>query len=721
MKNLSVKNKILLLIVLSVVVVSIVSIIVSVTNIYNVTNKNINEFKQNIMKQKKKELLDKSKIVEKIIESRYRESLPKNMEKKVKKNLLQRADLLFNIINKVYNKNKLAMNEKELKGRIKGLIKAARYGKNGYFWINDFNYKMIMHPIKPSLTGKIFINTPKVPFVELGVNALKRCRCDETFIKYKFYNPATKKYEFKVSLVKVFKPFNWIIGTGAYLSDVTSTIQKETLKYIKNIRFGKSGYFWINDMNYKMLMHPIKPSLTGKVFINTPKVPFVELGVNALKKTGNNYAFIKYKFYNPKSGQYEEKLSIVKFFKPWGWVIGTGTYLKDVDETIAKMKKSAKKEVVSAIIKIIIVNIILILIIVFIGYSVSNKYIIKPIKKIEYGLIEFFEYLSRKRDSFVKINTDSNDEIGQMAKIINENIDNVQNNIEEEKALVNQAINIANKVKDGYLDNSISLNTNNPELDKLKSTFNQMLKVLQQKIGKDLNEMHRVLEKYANYDFSVKIENPIGEVEHMINELRNVIATMIRISIQNSDELDGVSSKLTKDVDLLDESMKELKFITDKIIKLVETATNELNSNAEKSHLVSSQTNDIKSVMSVIREIADQTNLLALNAAIEAARAGEHGRGFAVVADEVRKLAEKTQKSLAEIDTTINTLVQSISEIVESIEENATEINSINNSMKKIKEIDDKNIQVLNKLSNTSEKIKGISTKIKQDVSNKKI
>ena len=580
---------------------------------------------------------------------------------------------------------------------------------------------MVMHPIKPQFDGKTFINTPKVPFVQLGVDALKKCNCDKAFIKYEFYNPATKKYEFKVSLVRVFKPFNWIIGTGRYISDISPIIKKEVLQNIKELRFGKSGYFWVNDMNYKMVMHPIKPQFDGKTFINTPKVPFVQLGVDALKKSDKDYAFIKYKFYNPHSKKYEEKLSIVRLFKPWGWVIGTGTYLKDVEDTIAKMYQAAKKEVMLAIVKIVVANLVLILIIIFISYSISNIYIIQPIKKIENGLIEFFEYLSRKRNSFTKISIDSKDEIGQMASLVNENIDNVHENIEEERALVNQTISIVNKVKDGYLDNSISLNTNNPELDKLKTTFNQMLGALKQEIGTNLNKIHNVLEKYANYDFSVSIENPVGEVEKMINELKNVIANMIRISTQNSDELDSVSDKLSKDIKTLDNSMKELETIIIKIKGLVETTTDGLNMNAEKSHLVAAQADDIKNVVSVIREIADQTNLLALNAAIEAARAGEHGRGFAVVADEVRKLAERTQKSLAEIDTTIQTLVQSISEIVENIEKNTAEINNINTSMKTIEEIDSKNMNVLNKLSNTSKEIKEISNKIKKDVSDKKI
>jgi methyl-accepting chemotaxis protein len=443
--------------------------------------------------------------------------------------------------------------------------------------------------------------------------------------------------------------------------------------------------------------------------------------VNALKKSNKDYAFIKYKFYNPATKKYEEKLSIVRLFKPWGWVIGTGTYLKDVKSTVAKMKEAANKEAVMAIVKIIAVDVVLMIIIVFVSYFISNRYIVIPLKKIEEGLIEFFEYLSRKMDTIKKVEVDSRDEIGEMAKMINENITIVQENIEEEKALVREIISVVNKVKNGYLDNKIVVNTQNPELNRLKTAVNQMLETLKSKIGRDLNKIHEVLEKYAQYDFSVKIENPVGEVELMINKLREVIANMILISLQNSDELDSVSDKLTKDVRVLDSSMKELKNIIDKIMSLVETTTEGLNINAEKSHIVASQADEIKNVVSVIREIADQTNLLALNAAIEAARAGEHGRGFAVVADEVRKLAERTQKSLGEIDSTINTLVQSINEIVENIEENKNEINNINESMKEIEELDNKNLEVLKELSHTSEEIKEISDKIKKDISDKKI
>lgn len=186
---------------------------------------NIETFKDKAYANKTQELKNYTQIALSIIESYYDRTSKVRLKSEVKEYITEQSDFLFSIIDKQYNLYKDKLSEDALKKLIMETIAATRYGESGYFWINDFNYKMVMYPIKKELTGKNFKDDPRVPFVALGVNALKNSSKDEAIIKYSFYNPATGKTTHKISNVRLFKPWNWVIGTGAYIDDIEENIK----------------------------------------------------------------------------------------------------------------------------------------------------------------------------------------------------------------------------------------------------------------------------------------------------------------------------------------------------------------------------------------------------------------------------------------------------------------------------------------------------------------
>jgi methyl-accepting chemotaxis protein len=234
---------------------------------------------------------------------------------------------------------------------------------------------------------------------------------------------------------------------------------------------------------------------------------------------------------------------------------------------------------------------------------------------------------------------------------------------------------LADKVRQGHYMCRVMSDTKTPHVHLLRKTMNSMLDATEKNIDTAMKVLDALSEGKFATRADVKVEGKMGQMLMKINGLGIALESMER---QNNDAKEVLDNN-TKHLKSTIENLRSTKFV--ELNGMINSTVERIQSVAGKEHELSGNlqalvgnAQETKAILVTIGDIADQTNLLALNAAIEAARAGEHGRGFAVVADEVRKLAERTQKSLAEISATINILIQAINDNSESLHQNMDEM-----------------------------------------------
>ena len=404
-----------------------------------------------------------------------------------------------------------------------------------------------------------------------------------------------KSYDENQHLVEV---VHTMLSSFAARTDVDeATAKQQALEAVKALRYDGSNYFWIQDQTPSMVMHPIKPALDGqdlRTFKDgNGKAFFIEL---AQKVKSKGEGFVDYVWPLPGEESPTDKISYVKEFKPWGWTVGSGIYLTNLEKEFAHLR--------NVITVFCLVSIVLVVVLVY----VIGGSIVKPVQEVS----ERMKDISQGEGDLTRsLPETGQDEVTRLARYFNEYTKKMRHSLLGIRENINSLTQQAELVETSSKNSNAQAQTQNENMLQVAAAMEEMTT--------QINEVSNNADSAEKSTSSARgnVQNGASVVDSTVNDIRSLTS-----------DIESVSSAVTE---------------------------------------LAAQTESIGAVLDVIRGIAEQTNLLALNAAIEAARAGEQGRGFAVVADEVRTLASRTGQSTDEIQVMIEKLQSNAKSAVDAV------------------------------------------------------
>lgn len=399
------------------------------------------------------------------------------------------------------------------------------------------------------------------------------------------------------------------IAAGIVQHQLSLKEQGNVNQALRDIRFGSSGYFFIYDSQGKNLFHAVMPNLEGqnKIDMTDPRGTKIIVGLlNAAKNGDGNFSFY---FQKPNTNEQIEKLGYSMMIPGTDWMLGTGVYVDDIDAVVEDYRATAYEQMMSKSLGVLLIALILAAITAAVILLTAHR-MVTPIKNMADNLNDIAK---GEGDLTKRLTVTGEDEIAQLGRSFNLFVDKLQ-------TIIGDVANATAKVKSAA--NAIH--------DQTKVMSSQLIS-------------HN------------------NETDQVVTAITEMSATASEVA-QNTTQVAEATHAATGDV-------ANAQRCVDASLEEISALMAQINNAASNIQSLSEQSKKINSVLSVIGGIAEQTNLLALNAAIEAARAGEQGRGFAVVADEVRSLASRTQSSTLEINEMLSELHKLVALAVKTMEE----------------------------------------------------